>query len=188
MEFKDYYRMPTTNSAPATSRARISSRRRIGIPASSMPVRDFRRMRQHSSAISSPRYSAARAAAGRATLTSKARTITPRSSSVWKTHGMGPRDRSAYACRRWMRRATCRWARARSTCVFPRASRPGRWCASRGKAGRLYLEVNFEPHVRFRVDGRDLYLKLPVAPWEAALGATIEVALPTPRHSLLHRP
>jgi len=44
--------------------------------------------------------------------------------------------------------------------------------------GDLYLEVNFEPHAKFRVDGRDLHLKLPVAPWEAALGATIEVALP----------
>ena len=47
-----------------------------------------------------------------------------------------------------------------------------------GLPGDLYLEVAFEPHPRWRVDGRDLYVNLPVAPWEAALGAIIEV--PTP--------
>lgn len=45
-------------------------------------------------------------------------------------------------------------------------------------AGDLYLEVEFEPHARYRVDGRDLYVTLRVAPWEAALGATVPV--PTP--------
>lgn len=45
-------------------------------------------------------------------------------------------------------------------------------------AGDLYLEVEFEPHPRYRVDGRDLVATLPVAPWEAALGAS--VALHTP--------
>jgi curved DNA-binding protein len=44
-----------------------------------------------------------------------------------------------------------------------------------GPAGDLYLEVQFEPHPRYRVDGRDLYLSLPVAPWEAALGAAVRV-------------
>jgi curved DNA-binding protein len=38
--------------------------------------------------------------------------------------------------------------------------------------------VHFQPQSRFRVDGRDLHLALPVAPWEAALGATIEIPLP----------
>jgi curved DNA-binding protein len=47
-----------------------------------------------------------------------------------------------------------------------------------GTAGDLYLEVAFEPHGFWRVDGRDLHLNVPVAPWEAALGA--EVVLPTP--------
>jgi curved DNA-binding protein len=47
-----------------------------------------------------------------------------------------------------------------------------------GTAGDLYLEVAFEPHGFWRVDGRDLHLSVPVAPWEAALGA--EVVLPTP--------
>lgn len=45
-------------------------------------------------------------------------------------------------------------------------------------AGDLYLEVDFKPHTLYRVDGRDLYLDLPLAPWEAALGAT--VTTPTP--------
>lgn len=44
-----------------------------------------------------------------------------------------------------------------------------------GPAGDLYLEIQFEPHPRYRVDGRDLYLTLAVAPWEAALGAAVRV-------------
>ena len=47
-----------------------------------------------------------------------------------------------------------------------------------GKAGDLYLDIDFEPHPLYRVDGSDVYLDLPLAPWEAALGATI--AIPTP--------
>ena len=45
-------------------------------------------------------------------------------------------------------------------------------------AGDLLLEVQFKPHPRLRVDGRDLHLSLPVAPWEAALGAVVPVSLP----------
>ncbi len=45
-------------------------------------------------------------------------------------------------------------------------------------AGDLLLEVKFRPHARLRTDGRDLHLTLPVSPWEAALGAVIEVDLP----------
>ncbi|AHI98740.1 J domain-containing protein [Vibrio parahaemolyticus] len=47
-----------------------------------------------------------------------------------------------------------------------------------GKAGDLYLEVQFKPHPYYRVDGKDIYVDLPVAPWEAALGATVNA--PTP--------
>ena len=47
-----------------------------------------------------------------------------------------------------------------------------------GAAGDLYIEVEFQPDPLYRVDGRDLYLELPVAPWEAALGATVKT--PTP--------
>jgi curved DNA-binding protein len=46
------------------------------------------------------------------------------------------------------------------------------------KAGDLYIEVEFLPHPIYQVDGRDLLLELPVAPWEAALGATVKA--PTP--------
>ena len=46
-------------------------------------------------------------------------------------------------------------------------------------AGDLYLELEFKPHSRYRVEGRDLYLDLPLAPWEAALGAKVKV--PTPQ-------
>jgi curved DNA-binding protein len=44
-----------------------------------------------------------------------------------------------------------------------------------GKAGDLYLQVEFRAHPIYRVDGRDLYIDLPVTPWEAALGATVKV-------------
>jgi len=47
-----------------------------------------------------------------------------------------------------------------------------------GDSGDLYLEVEFSPRGRYRVEGADVYLDLPVAPWEAALGATVKV--PTP--------
>ncbi|MBV8209618.1 MAG: DnaJ domain-containing protein [Burkholderiaceae bacterium] len=47
-----------------------------------------------------------------------------------------------------------------------------------GPAGDLYLEVHFKPHPRYRIDGRDLVVELPIAPWEAALGAVVSVERP----------
>jgi curved DNA-binding protein len=47
--------------------------------------------------------------------------------------------------------------------------------AGGGPTGDLFLRVRIRPHPRFRLEGRDLYVDLPVAPWEAALGASIEV-------------
>ena len=47
-----------------------------------------------------------------------------------------------------------------------------------GKPGDLLLEVGFKAHPRLRPDGRDLRLSLPIAPWEAALGAVVPVDLP----------
>ena len=47
-----------------------------------------------------------------------------------------------------------------------------------GRAGDLYLDIAVTPHRLFRADGRDLFVDLPLAPWEAVLGASI--ALPTP--------
>jgi curved DNA-binding protein len=70
---------------------------------------------------------------------------------------------------------------------IPKGVRPGQQIrlagqggagAGKSPAGDLYLEVEFRPHPLYRVDGTDLYLDLPVAPWEAALGAT--VTAPTP--------
>lgn len=44
-----------------------------------------------------------------------------------------------------------------------------------GEAGDLYLEIAFSPHPNFRAEGRDIHYELKVAPWEAALGATIQI-------------
>jgi len=46
------------------------------------------------------------------------------------------------------------------------------------KPGDLLLEVAFRLHARLQPHGRDLHLTLPVAPWEAALGAVVPVDLP----------
>ena len=71
--------------------------------------------------------------------------------------------------------------------VIPRGIRPRQYIRlagkgapghGQGKAGDLYLEIEFRPHPIYRVDENDVYLDLPVAPWEAALGATVTV--PTP--------
>ena len=45
----------------------------------------------------------------------------------------------------------------------------------RGARGNLFLEILFEAHPYFTVRKRDIFLVLPVTPWEAALGATIAV-------------
>ena len=52
-----------------------------------------------------------------------------------------------------------------------------------GGAGDLYLEIDFHPNPIYRVDGKDVYLDLPLAPWEAALGTTVNI--PTPAGSTL---
>ena len=43
--------------------------------------------------------------------------------------------------------------------------------------GDLYLEITVTPHPLYRVDGRNLLLEVPIAPWEAVLGA--QIAVPT---------
>ena len=47
-----------------------------------------------------------------------------------------------------------------------------------GAPGDLYLEIKLRPDPKFWLEGSDVYVDLPVAPWEAALGA--EVTAPTP--------
>jgi curved DNA-binding protein len=60
----------------------------------------------------------------------------------------------------------------------------GQGAAGQGGApsGDLYLEIQILPHPLFRLDGSDITFDLPVAPWEAALGAT--VTAPTPDGSV----
>jgi curved DNA-binding protein len=50
-------------------------------------------------------------------------------------------------------------------------------------AGDLYLEVEFVPDPLYRTEGKDLFIDLPITPWEAALGA--EVKTPTPTGSIM---
>jgi curved DNA-binding protein len=57
------------------------------------------------------------------------------------------------------------------------ASQGGRGTGG-GGPGDLFLVVRLAPHSRYRVEGRDIHVDLPVAPWEAALGATVEVDTP----------
>ena len=63
-----------------------------------------------------------------------------------------------------------------------RLPRHGGAGVGKGEAGDLYLEVAFRPHPFYRVQGRDVSLDLPVAPWEAMLGA--QVTVPTPEGPL----
>lgn len=50
-----------------------------------------------------------------------------------------------------------------------------------GPPGDLYLEVHLRPDPRFRLNGTTLVGELPLAPWEAALGAVVPVILPDGR-------
>ncbi len=74
---------------------------------------------------------------------------------------------------------------------IPKGIRPGQHLRLAGqgaagsggaKAGNLFLEIEFAPHPIYRVDGADVYVDLPLAPWEAALGASVDV--PTPEGTL----
>jgi curved DNA-binding protein len=46
------------------------------------------------------------------------------------------------------------------------------------RPGDLYLVVSIARHPRYRLQGRDLYVELPLAPWEAALGTSVAVDTP----------
>ncbi|HIV72833.1 MAG TPA: DnaJ domain-containing protein [Candidatus Aquabacterium excrementipullorum] len=67
---------------------------------------------------------------------------------------------------------------------IPAGVRPGQTIRLAGQggagnpAGDLLLEVQIKPHPRFKLDGTHLLAELPVAPWEAALGAVVPVPLP----------
>jgi curved DNA-binding protein len=59
----------------------------------------------------------------------------------------------------------------------PKGIRPGQVIrlAGQGAHGDLLLEIEYAAHPQFEVDGRNILYSLPVAPWEAALGATVDV-------------
>ena len=44
-----------------------------------------------------------------------------------------------------------------------------------GPAGDIYLNISLRPHRLYRPSGHDLFLDLPLTPWEAALGGEVEV-------------
>lgn len=61
---------------------------------------------------------------------------------------------------------------------IPRGVRPGqviRLARQGSHGGDLLLEIEYAAHPQFEVDGRNIIHSLPVAPWEAALGATVSV-------------
>jgi curved DNA-binding protein len=60
---------------------------------------------------------------------------------------------------------------------IPKGIRPGQLIrlAGQGANGDLLLEIEYAAHPQFEVDGRNIIHVLPVAPWEAALGATVSV-------------
>jgi curved DNA-binding protein len=60
----------------------------------------------------------------------------------------------------------------------PKGVRPGQVIRLAGQGdggGNLLLEIEYAAHPQFEVDGRNIIYVLPVAPWQAALGATISV-------------
>ncbi|HEV3009608.1 MAG TPA: DnaJ C-terminal domain-containing protein [Burkholderiales bacterium] len=70
------------------------------------------------------------------------------------------------------------------TARIPRGATDGQRLRLRGKGGPgmnggppgdLYLQIALEPHPLFRSGGHDLEIDVPVTPWEAALGAEVEV-------------
>ena len=67
----------------------------------------------------------------------------------------------------------------------PRKGGPG---VNGGPPGDLYLNIVLRPHPLFKASGHDLYLELPVAPWEAVLGAEIEVPTLAGRVKVTVRP
>ena len=53
-----------------------------------------------------------------------------------------------------------------------------------GRDGDLYLDIIVDAHPLFRVDGMDIHVELPLAPWEAVLGASIDLPTPAGRVAL----
>ncbi len=60
-----------------------------------------------------------------------------------------------------------------------RLKRQGSLGIGGGQAGDLYLEIEFNPHSIYKVDGADVSLEIPITLWEAALGGKIKVPTPS---------
>lgn len=61
---------------------------------------------------------------------------------------------------------------------IPKGFEEGKKIRLAGKAangGDIHLKINFKKHPKYRLEGKDIYLDLPIAPWEAALGASITI-------------
>lgn len=80
------------------------------------------------------------------------------------------------------------WETRTLSVKIPPGVRPGQYIRLAGQgmpgtggepAGDLYLEVRIAPHPRYRIDGQNLHMTLPVTPSEAALGAQVQVPTPT---------
>ena len=56
-----------------------------------------------------------------------------------------------------------------------RLAKQGQKSMAGGEPGDLLLEMNIVPHRYFKLDGRDVQLRLPLAPWEAALGCSLKI-------------
>src|SRR6185312_13395054 len=56
--------------------------------------------------------------------------------------------------------------------------------ANGGRDGNLYLDIEVQAHPLYRAEGLDLYMDLPLAPWEAVLGASVDVPTPAGRVAL----
>jgi curved DNA-binding protein len=44
-----------------------------------------------------------------------------------------------------------------------------------GANGDLIIEIELAPHPRYHVEGKNLFMQLPVAPWEAVLGSSVQI-------------
>ena len=65
---------------------------------------------------------------------------------------------------------------------IPKGVLPGQQLRLRGQGdagGDLLIEVAFQPHPIYSIEGRDLYVTLPLAPWEATLGGKVKMPTPT---------
>ena len=137
----------------------------------------------------SPDLAGGRDAAARAARTTRWPAATTRPSCAFPSCRRSTARKSISSCRRsngarTAARGACRIASRRA---FRAASPTAKSCASPARAakastagpdGDLYLDIEVAEHPLYRVAGKDVYVDLPLAPWEAVLGTSVK--LPTP--------